>query len=199
LVKEVVEPALAGHGFVRRGRSLARLAGANWQVVDFQADSYAESTDVTVNLGVVSSLLHAFYGTPIRRPPSWTDLDWYVRIADVLPDSKDDKWWHLTEDNLESVGAEILDIIRTRGLSLLEAHSDDEQLLALWNRGRDPFKDEARYLMDFSALLSLKGRIHESRQAADKLRSIANQLEDRSIVDAHFARLAALDEGSPIN
>jgi len=91
---------------------------------------------VTVNLGIVSLLLHHREG--YQRKPNFLDSHWSERIGHFLLEGGD-KWWEMNDsEGAVRAGAEITNILKLHGLPALEALAATERLRQLWQSGQRP-------------------------------------------------------------
>lgn len=132
---EVIAQVLAAEGFARQGQTFHRRQGKNWQVINFQK-SVASSADrvvFTINLGIASARLSAFFGgKDTKRKPKSDDCQWRKRIGQLLPE-RQDVWWTIDASaSVEGLILEILAAISRYALPALERYASDEALRDLW-------------------------------------------------------------------
>jgi hypothetical protein len=129
-----VEPTLREIGFRRSGQTFRRREGPNWLVIDLQTSRYSRAEDLalTVNLGVASALLAAFYGRS-DRSPTGADCHLQERLGPLVFDGRD-HWWTLdretarTDRTARTVTCHLL----KTGVPFLEEHASDEAIRDCW-------------------------------------------------------------------
>ena len=125
---------LKEQGFRRRSQNFRLHQGANWGVVNFQKSttSTRERILFTANLGVRCGRLATFFesATAYWEPLAW-DCHWRKRIGEFLEEPQD-KWWVIDgQTPLESIEAEVTDVL-TIAIPVLRRYLDDRELRDLW-------------------------------------------------------------------
>lgn len=83
----------------------------------------------TLNVGICSAMLREKFGVgSLSGKPTIEDCHWRQRIGFLLP-QKQDQWWTLDDQTrLENVSAEIVGIVQTVAVPVIQSHISDEQL-----------------------------------------------------------------------
>jgi hypothetical protein len=191
-LKVEVTPLLKGRGFARAGSYFRRRRDGNWALIHFQRSvkSSASRTLFTGTLGVWSRRVAHFVGRdPQVEKPIIDECHWTCRLGELL-DEPDDRWWSFTGDSPDqSASKEVVDLVESRALPLLDRMSTDEALRDLWLSGTSPG------LTDFQRLVYLSALIHEIgprsllRPVADELDRVTRGKSVAAAARAHLARI----------
>jgi hypothetical protein len=118
-MKGSIAPCFKEPGFRKRAGSFFREVPTCVQVVNYQKSSYSDRHDIrfTINVGVASKRLWAFFNGGKTIPASFPEYKCHVRrrIGDLL--GSGDKWWRLAphsevdslrEEHQAAIGATII-------------------------------------------------------------------------------------------
>jgi Domain of unknown function (DUF4304) len=180
MVRELIWPFLRARAFKRSGTTFHRPDRANWQVISLQKSVYSSADEIrfTVNIAVaLDRLREGVHDWPEGKRPRESRCHLRVRIGGLL--GTGDTWWRLAPDtNIVTLADTVDTAIDTYALPWLDAHSDEDRLLALM---RDPEELERQRhdFLHWAAKLAkqvdddeLYAKIEatRSRQAADMAR-----------------------------
>lgn len=193
LLEDWIEPTLRAYGFQRRNNRFYRDPGDCVQLVDFQRSmtSTQDSVRFTVNIGVQSKRLAAFFESPMprskKRLPSVDDCHWNLRLDWLVPEPIDE--WFVIDgrSNVEQLGQRLLTYLKGYVLPSLDAHSTDAALAKLWLTGQSPS------LTDFNRLLYLALLLHDSGSQA-ALDSVVRELDQLTAGEPTSAQVDYLRE-----
>ena len=182
-----VGPALRASGYAGSGQDYHRRIGENWAAINVQKDRYSTADDLrfTVNVGTASTAVRLEDGFAADAPAREVDCHWRARIGMLLPEHRD-RWWTVRSqsrpDELDKLGASLVDVLGTHALPKLEAMASDDAILESVLPGGEP----ATGLMP--AQMDIAGPILRHLGPADRF---ARHL---AFCDAEGARSASLYE-----
>jgi hypothetical protein len=178
--------SLAQEGFSQRGQTLHRRKGANWQVVNFQKSvaSSAQRVVFTINVGIVSARLTAFFSRKnVNKKPTSDDCHWRKRIGYLLP-TQQDVWWTLDDrTKLDALITEMLTVIMHYALPVLDQYASDEQLRDLW------LNEESQQFAYLAVLLKAIGPPERLASVLEEWRLAVADRPSAVLVERDIARL----------
>ena len=162
-LKERIQPWFKERGYRQKANSFGRWVGDQFLVVNFQTVPQWIQEDpsqypFTVNLGVFARKLHTAF--PYKTVPAFPAehlCHWRERLDALVPVSRDPGdpwrgWWGLRDESqFDSLADEVLGLLATIGLPMLERLSTEEGLRDYWleHRSGGVFSDlqAFRYLV----------------------------------------------------
>lgn len=184
--------ALRAYGFSRSGSTFYLRKAGNWGVINFQKskDSSVDNIVFTVNLGIASTRLLAFFShiRPDMKPSVW-DCHWRERLGYLLPEHSD-IWWTINSTTpVDELGQEIQGYVVNLGVPELEKYISDEALRDLWLSGRAPGLTDFQRLMYVSVLLKALGPLDRLDSVLEELQRISVGKPSAMTAEIHIQRL----------
>lgn len=141
-------------GYRKRGTSFRMESDGNLRIINFQrsSESSASAIKFTVNIGVVSSTLLRKRNPEkeLLKENIWS-AHLRVRIGCLTP-AQDDRWWTVTSVPVSGIKEELAHLIATQVIPLLQQHTRDSDLVALWKTGRSPGLTEGQRIRNLAVL-----------------------------------------------
>ncbi len=188
-----IAPALREQGFSRRGSTFHLREEGNWGMINVQRSqtSTADQVSFTVNLGVASRRLMAFWQQPAEKRPSVWDCHWRERIGFLLP-ARQDRWWTIDADTPpHTVAQEVRDATVSLAVPEVRRNLSDEALRDLWLAGRSPGTTDIQRLLYLSVLLQVIGPVERLDAVIAELRAKSAGQPVAATVAVHLDRLAS--------
>jgi Domain of unknown function (DUF4304) len=138
---------VGGPGFVRRGSLLRVTGNSTCGVIQFQKSSGNTKSLLrfTVNLAVVCDALLEEWEPPLGKATS-TDAHLRERVGMLMP-TRSDKWWEITSStDVETMVAEVSDLIAGVGAPYVMRYLGADALVGLWRSGQSPGLTETQRL-----------------------------------------------------
>jgi hypothetical protein len=184
--------ALRAYGFSRSGLTFYLREAGNWGVINFQKskDSSARGIVFTVNLGIASTRLLAFFShiRPGMKPSIW-DCHWRQRLGYLLPNHSD-VWWTINSTTLvDDLGQEIQGYVVNFGVPELKEYISDETLRDLWLSGSAPGLTDFQRLMNVSVLLKALGSLDGLDPVLKELQRVSAGKPSAVTAEIHIQRL----------
>lgn len=193
LLEDWIGPALRARAFQCQKNRFYRDSGDCIQLVDFQRSrtNTQDSVRFTVNIGVQSKRLAAFFEPPTPRSkkllPSVDDCHWSLRLDWLVP-GPIDEWFVIDgRSKVEQLGQRLLTYLKGYVLPSLDAHATDGALAKLWLTGQSPG------LTDFNRLLYLALLLHDSGSQL-ALDSVMRELDQLTAGEPTSAQVDYLKE-----
>lgn len=198
-MKERIQPSMKERGFRRKGNSFGKWVENQFLVVNFQTVPEWIQKDpseypFTVNLGVFARKLHTFF--PYKAVPDFpaeSQCHWRERLGGPTLERGDPwrGWWGLREAvQFESLANEILGLLATEGLPLLEQLSTEGGLRDHWlQRYTSGTGSDFIGFQYASILLMRNGPTSDLHRVIDEARSKWRGTEWEATLDDHIQKL----------
>lgn len=187
----IFAPALRDAGFSRKGKTFYLGAENNWGIVEFQKSlkSTADEVLFTINLGIVSGRLLAFYSSSELGQPILDQSHWRQRIGALLP-HPEDRWWSIgAQADLDEWAKEPKDLLVKVGIPAVRANMRDEKLRDNWLNGVAPGLTNVQRLMHLSVLLCAIGPRDQLEGTLREMERISAGRSTAPIVKSHIRQL----------
>jgi Domain of unknown function (DUF4304) len=175
LVDHWLTPPLKAIGFRKASQRFTRDAGDCLLLIDVQR-SVSSTKDVvrfTINLGIQSKSILAFFGARAAAFPSLDDCHWRVRIHQLAP-SEVPEWATIDhQTDLDSLGRGLRMWIQMYAIPALEQYGYDAALTELWMSGDGPGLTRFQRLMNVAVLLKNAGTTSELESVLSDLDKLA--------------------------
>ena len=140
-MKGFIAPCFKEPGFRKRSGSFFREVPTCVQLANYQKSSYSDRHDIrfTINIGVASKRLWAFFNAGEAIPGSFPEYKCHVRrrIGDLL--GSGDKWWRLAPNSdVSSLRKEHQTAIGATIIPWLDRYGSDRGLVELILRDHPP-------------------------------------------------------------
>lgn len=187
-----VNKFLSRNHFSKKGNSFFKSAEGNWGIINFQKSqsSGSSSQEFTINLGVFSMTLWAFYNQEVLlKKPNIEDCHWRKRIGFVLPDEID-RWWKIEDKTpFADLSNEIEVCVIRYGIPEIDKHISDDGLKKLWLSGRSDGLTDLQRLMNLSVLLKASSSESDLVKVLEELVRTSNGKPFSSTVKYHIESL----------
>lgn len=128
-------------GFKQRGRIFTRRISDVIQFIQVQKSikSRADSSLVTINIGICSSLIAEREELDVSKMILSHEAHWQQRLGNLMRPIQNDAWWLIKDQkDAKRIGEEISVAIRKYAMPLLDEFSSTEKLIKTWSQGIAP-------------------------------------------------------------
>lgn len=126
---------LTAQGFRRSGQNFVIDSAECWGIINLQKSRYSlpEQQKFTINLAIAAKRILRFYGEPADRAPRHFTCHWQIRIGQLIPGTLD-HWWVLSDEkSYAPAAAEVMQLVTTKAVGLIQEHLSERGLLQLWD------------------------------------------------------------------
>ena len=106
-----------------------------WGIINLQKSRYSlpEQQKFTINLAIAAKRILRFYGEPADRAPRHFTCHWQIRIGQLIPGTLDHWWVFSDEKSYAPAAAEVMQLVTTKAVGLIQEHLSERGLLQLWD------------------------------------------------------------------
>ena len=184
LLRDNISPVLRARGFVRTGNRFVKWVGKNAEVLEFMTVPHKGGPlEFTLFLGTFSKRAWYFStdSAPVPKSPDHSQCHWGHFLEAFMPEYRD-RWWSVGDPTqVPTLALEILNVLESRVLRLLDSNVTDEALRDGWLTGRAPWLGVVQRLAYLVLMLHILGPRTEIPRFTEQLRKEAESTHAASV------------------
>lgn len=190
ILLNAVKEKLSESGFTKADSTFYMKKDNNWGLINFQKSRSSMPGEIkfTINIGISSSSIRSFLGGKIESKPEIEDCHWRNRAGFLLP-KREDHWWIMNSDtNIESLCAEVEDVMLNYCVPELNNYISDQSLEKIWLKGISAGIGELQRYIYLTSLLKIYKRSNLV-DVAKRLKEFSSEKPFEDVAEKHLRKL----------
>lgn len=132
-----IEDFLKRQTFVKKGDTFYHFSSDNWGLINIQKEQLSQSREIrfTINLGICSNSIRAFFDNNINIKPKIEECHWRQRIGILLYNK--DHWWFINDNSrIDQIVSEVKSALNEYAIPEIKQYISDESLEKYWLSGK---------------------------------------------------------------